>query len=431
MMNSKGKKCAVLTTFYSWDEAYSLVTVVRNQLTVLLKYGYQPVLFVLPSFNDDSKIPEGVEIRKVIPQCILEPYHKHIFDSNIEVPENFEEDVEKVAKALEEHCQDIDIAITHDWILVDDFVVYGTAIKKANLPRIKWLNWIHSVPSPRPAEIKYPWDCQYTVMPHSKIVFLNNFDVIRVAERYGGEVDDVRVVHNPIDLRTFFNPQPLVQNMIDHFDLLSADFVQVYPLSTPRMVDNKQVDKVIKIFGKLKEHGKSVCLIVCNAHANGDKEKELVVSMKQLASKCGLDPAKEVIFTSMINPPENELGISHEVVKDLFLLSNLFIFPSVSENCPLILLEAASARCLLVLNDDFAPLRDFFGKDALYFKFSSSRVKTEYAGGEDNYYDDVAKIIIGEANRNKPLQAFNTLRQKFNFDSIFREQLEPLLMEDF
>ena len=123
-----------------------------------------------------------------------------------------------------------------------------------------------------------------------------------------------------------------------------------------------------------------------------------------------------------------ELGVPHEVVRDLFLLSNLFIFPTLSENCPLILLEAAFAKCLLVLNDDFPPLKDFFGENALYFKFSSILTKTTY-NNEEQYFSDVAKIIIGELNKNKPLNAFNVLKQKFNFDYIFKSKLEPLFYE--
>lgn len=420
-------KVAIITSFYNFSKSYSLCTVVENQLTSLLKYGYNPVLFVLPSFNDDDMVPAGVEIRKVVPQIILEPYHSHIHNRNAVAPTTLEADVDKIVDALRINMKDIQVAITHDFLLVDDYLPYAVAITKLDLP-IKWLHWIHSAPSPRYEGLAYPWDCQYKLMPNSKVVYLNNTDVVRVAERYGTDLNDVRVVHNPTDLRTFFKLDPLVSKMINQFELLDADIVQVYPVSTPRMTDNKQVHKVIKIFGKLKSFGQKVRLIVCNAHANADHEKDLINEMKQLAIDCGLDVKKEVIFTSMIEPPAYEQGVSHDVVKDLFLLSNLFVFPTTSENCPLILLEAASARNLLVLNDDFEPLREFFGKDAIYFKFSSARQTTTYQD-EERYYEDVAKIIISELRNSRPLNAFKTLKQKFNYDYIFREELEPILVE--
>lgn len=419
-------KVGVLTTFYSLDSSYSLCGVVTNQLISLVKHGYSPVLFVLPSFKDADKVPEGVELRKVVPQLILEPYHQHIFDKGTNAPASFQSDVDKVVDELGKSMKDIDIAITHDWMLVDDYMPYAYAIQKLELP-IKWLHWIHSAVSGKPSDVEEPWISQYRCPPKTKIVTLNNFDVVRVAERYGTFPENVRVIHNPTDLRTFFGLNKLVQGMIDEFKLFDADIVQVYPVSTPRMVDNKQVHKVIKIFGKLKAQGKNVRLIVCNAHANAEAEKTMIDNMKQLALDNGLDIKTEVIFTSKINPPEFEAGVTHDVVKDLFLLSNLFIFPTTSENCPLILLEAASARNLLVLNDDLGLLHEFFGEQALYFKFSSARQNTTYEN-EDNYYDDVAKIIISELKNNKPLNAFTKLKQAYNYDVIFKE-MESLFYE--
>lgn len=420
-------KVAVVTSFSSFQKTYSLTSVVENQLVSLVKYGYSPVLFVLPSFTDDALVPKGVEIRKVVPQIILEPYHEHIFDKSKDIVEKLNIDKKLVIEAFEKYMTDIDVAITHDFILVDDYLVYAVGMNEAKLPKIRWLNWIHSAPSARVAgSDEYPWKYQYSVMPNSKIVYLNYTDQVLVAERYHGTINDVAIVHNPTDPRTFFKLDDLVSKMIDQFKLLDADIVQVYPVSTPRMVDNKQVHKIIEIFGKLKVHGQNVRLIVCNAHANADREKQTISEMKKLAQENGLDISQEVVFTSMIEPPKYESGVSHDVVKDLFLLSNLFIFPTTSENAPLILLEAASCRNLLVLNDDFLPLREFFGENALYFGFGSVRTNRNYED-EEKYLDDVAKIIIAELSRNRPLRAFRDWKKNYNYDKIFTEQIEPLI----
>ena len=70
------KKIGVLTTFYEWSKAYSLTSVVENQLLALVKHGYKPVLFVHDNFKDEEveKVPKGVEIRKVIPRFNLVDY---------------------------------------------------------------------------------------------------------------------------------------------------------------------------------------------------------------------------------------------------------------------------------------------------------------------------------------------------------------------
>jgi hypothetical protein len=287
------------------------------------------------------------------------------------------------------------------------------------------LHWIHSHPGCYDS-FPYPWCEQYKIPEGHKIVYLNNTDVVSVFERYQSTINDVAVVHNPTDPRTFFEFKGLSKDIVDYLGILDADIVQVYPISTPRMSD-KQLDKVVLLFSKFKKLGKKVKLIICNAHANNEKDKVLIKDMMDYAESVGLTK-EEVIFTSLINVPDWEQGVPHSVVRDMFLLSNVFIFPTISENCPLILLEAAATKNLLVLNDDFLPLREFFGKDALYFKFGSLRIKTEYADKE-KYFDEVAMIILAELSRHRAFSSFNTLKQKFNYDYIFRNELEPLFFQ--
>jgi glycosyltransferase involved in cell wall biosynthesis len=419
-------KIGIATTFSDLRPTYSLATVVKDQLKALLKHGYTPVLLTLPSFDDE--VPAGVEVRKVVPQIILEPYAGR--DPEKLNEDQVAEDVERVFNFFVEHCADLDVIITHDWMLVDTYAPYAAAIQMANksviLRRKKWFHWIHSHPGLY-EEYPYPWSAQSKIPVGHKIVYLNNTDVVSVFERFQGKLDDVRVVHNPTDPRSFFNLHPLTHYMIDALDLLNSDIMQTYPVSTPRMIDGKQVHKVIALFAKLKAEGHRVKLVVCNAHANADKDKELIKQMVDYATSVGLSD-KEVIFTSLLQAPAWEQGVPHEVVRDLFLLSNLFFFPTVSENAPLILLEAAAAKNLLVLNEDFLPLREFFGEDALYFKFSSLRTQTTYTD-EGKYFEDVAKIVAAELDRHRAFRSFNTWKQRFNYDYIFLHEFEPLLLE--
>lgn len=414
------KKIGILTTFYCWSRAYSLTSVVENQLLTLVKHGYKPVLFVHDNFKDDKLVPKGVEIRKVVPR-----FHLIDYSATSYLVEGFEEQVAITKKALEEHLKDIDVVLTHDWIFQGWFLNYNVAMRQAQ-PSLKcrWLHWTHSAPMIRP-ELKYPFDCRFKIMPNSKLVYMNDYDVLRLAEMYAGTIDDVRVVSNSIDPRSYSQLHPFVSKLIDKYKLLDADVIDVYPISSTRF-DGKNPKKVIHLLAQMKKHGKSVRFICPNAHANADKEKKAIENLIHYGIEQGLT-RQEMIFTST-EDKEYEEGVPREVVKDLFTLANLFIFPTNSENCPLILLEAALSKCLLVLNEDFAPLRDFFGKNALYFGFGSLSVNRSYEN-EDKWYSDVAKIIIGELNTNKSLNAFTRLKQRFNYDWIFKNQLEPLFYE--
>jgi glycosyltransferase involved in cell wall biosynthesis len=247
------------------------------------------------------------------------------------------------------------------------------------------------------------------------------------AEMYHSFPKDVRIVYNSIDPRVFWNLHPLVTSLIDKYDILSADYLDIYPLSTTRMVDGKQIKVVIEIMAALKKLGKKVCFIACNAHANDRREKQVIAEIVSFANEKGLN-ANEMIFTSL-EDPKYELGVPREVISQLFLLSNLFIFPSISENCSLVLLEAMLSKNLLVLNDNgFLPFREFAKDNALYFDFGSLITNVQY-DNRDQFMSDVAKIVNSEMGQNKALKASNDLKKNFNYDAIFTNQIQNLFYE--
>lgn len=425
MEQKRQPKIGIFTTFTSFNSEYSLCTVVEQHLDMLLKHGYEPVLFTLDSFTDSKKIMEGVDVRAVIPQLILEPYQQN----NLV---NFEADVTIAQKAMEEHMADIDVMLTHDIIFQNSFLPYNEAMRRAiksTLSHVKWLHWMHSGPSTRPRMDGSPYDNLYTLPANSRLIYMNHTDKLRAAEMYAVPEHEVRVIYNPMDPRLLFGSHPLTKHLIDKYDLLSADVIDIYPLSTTRMGHaGKQIEKVIKLMGNVKKLGKTVRIVVCNAHANGEREKKAIESMYLLAGLEGIEK-NELIFTSLEQVPNWEHGVPHEVIIDLFLLSNVFIFPTVSENCPLVLLEAMACKNLIVSNFNFPALREFTQEHALYFQFSSLVQNVNYAEGMDKYFEDAAKITISRLENDMALKAQERLRKTFNVEYIFKQQLEPAIKE--
>jgi len=413
---SKNKVIGICTTFYNLDPSYSLASVVLDQMKVFVKHGYKTVLFTLPNFKDDAIVPEGVEVRKIVPQLLLEPY------KGTQFPAHWKEDVEKTKTVFKEHMQDIDILICHDLFFIDTFLPYNIAIREAEL-KAEILAWTHSAPSGRPVLNDNPHANRYTLPLNCKLVYLNHDKANDLAEMYGAWLKDVRVVHNSRDPRTFWDLDPLVLKMIDKYDLFDADIVSVYPLSTPRMISGKGLDKVIKIHGKLKQLGFKTKLIVCNAHANASPEKRLIDETKVWASERGVYN-DDLIFTSL-EGKEYELGVKGKIVSDFFRISNVFIFPTISENSSLVLLEAMLSGNLLVLNKKVGTLLEHAGENALYVDFDYR----EPQDVNENYYLDLAKIISSQFKQQKTLQVKQRVLQKYNFDSVFKNEIEPLFFE--
>jgi glycosyltransferase involved in cell wall biosynthesis len=405
----------ILTTFYNFDPGYSLCAVVRDQLKALVKNRYKTVLFVLPSFKDDHMVPEGVEIRKIVPQLILEPYKE------LGYPAHWKEDVAKAKDMFERNMQDITHLICHDIFFIDTFLPYNIALRDSGITA-RILAWTHSAPSPRPNLEDNPHANRYTLPPRTTLVYLNHDKALDLAEMYGAWLKDVRVVHNSRDPRSFWDLDPFVVNLIDKYQLFEADIISVYPLSTPRMISGKGLDKVIKIHAKLKELGYKTRLIVCNAHANASRDQKMIVDTKVWAADRNIN--EELIFTSQ-EGKEYELGVNPRVVSDLFRISNIFIFPTVSENSSLVLLEAMLSSNLLVLNRRVGTLQEHAGTDALYLDFEYREPKE----ANENYYLDLAKIIASQFENSWPLQVKRRALQKHSYDYIFKKEIEPLLYD--
>lgn len=409
-------RIALFTTFYDLNPSYSLCSVVIDQLKMLIKNGYKPVLFVLPSFTDASKVPEGVEIRKIIPQIILEPY------KGLSYPDHWKEDVEKVKDACLKNMQDIDILICHDIFFIDTYLPYNIGLREAELP-CKILAWTHSAPSTRPNLESNIHANRFTLPKNTRLVYLNNDKAIELAEMYGAWLKDVRIVHNSRDPRTFWDLDNFVIDLIDKYSILEADIITIYPLSTPRMLGvGKRLESVIKLHAKLKELGYKTRLIVPNAHANAQRDQSAIANTKIFAAERGLGNG-ELIFTSQEDTKYLH-GVSSKIVSDLFRISNIFIFPTTSENSSLVLAEAMMSGNLCVLNKKVGTLLEHAGNKALYLDFDYRDKDNE------NYYLDLAKIIASEFEYDKSLQLKRRVFQKQNLDFIFKREIEPLFFEE-
>jgi glycosyltransferase involved in cell wall biosynthesis len=424
-------RVCVLTDFFEADSTYSLNIVAEDQLAVLKRAGYDPIGVVQEDFQP-QRIWSDVEIRH-IPRM---PHH-----NQIKFVEDHDERVAELTAALDEALDGVDVVITHDMIyqpaeLILNFAAHRWAKEH---PNVTWLNWVHSftpsavwsTPDPRLREVQ-------THMRRSFVVYPNHWAVERVARNFRCEVDQVAVVPHPTDTCGFLGFQDITTRFVQDTRLLDYDFIMTYPVRLDR---GKQVEHVMNVAAGLWSIGRGAAVVVVDFHSTGGDKVEYRNWLKKHAKDLGI--ADHVHFTSEYDE-SLRLRAPREMVRDLMLISNVFMMPSKSETYSLIAQEAALCGNFLVLNWDFQPFLSIYGEHAAYFKFSANVdimdrhlpppppgqvyfTNTDYGDeGAVGYARKIALRVAYEHDHNDVMNQRTRVRKERNSSAIFRRYIEPL-----
>jgi glycosyltransferase involved in cell wall biosynthesis len=223
---------------------------------------------------------------------------------------------------------------------------------------------------------------------------------------------------------------------MEEHKLLEADTICIYPT---RLTEAKQIDKAIQLVEQLKVLGQDVRMIVCNSWSNGQEEIDY---LNKLKSESFLTE-QELLFTSTFESKwckdsdiDIQLGLPKPVVQDLLRLSDLFILPSISECCSMVMLEAGANKNLMILNQDLWSLHEFGGqimnnstsRSAMYLEFGSrTRPIANYHPSPEEWYKNKALEIIEYQNSNQAINFFKTIRKRHNPEWVYRNQLLPCI----
>jgi len=419
------KSVGIFTTFVDFNPQYSLTSIVRDQINMLLKHGYKPVLFVVTGCKDLESLPKEVEVRAVVPQVPLTDYQLGIPKQS-----TWEGQVDTITSALIDHFKDFDIIITHDIVFQTWFLVFNQAIRNIaeKYPNIKWLHWSHSAPrpfsdlfSPNTAyKLEYPHTLRFSPMANSTYVGMNYADIELVAQQFNVPMGKVQVVYNCRDIYKFFDMHPFSIKLIEKYGLMDTDILMIYPT---RLSTGKNIDMAAELVVQLQKLHKNAKLVICNSYSNAQQEKNYANQLKN-RSPSG------IIITSM-EGKEWEIGVPYQVIKDLMCISNVFFLPSKSEGCSLILLEAALTKNLIILNNLLPSLHEFGEQDAIYIDCDTVRggksINVNYHPTREAHMEEKAKLVIEKLDNNPSLNMFTRVRKKFNPEWIYKNQLEPLL----
>lgn len=418
-------KVAIITTFQEFNSWYSLTGIVRDQIRMLTEFGNEVFLFVNEKYKGDGTefdIP-NLTLIKGVPFTHLIDYTS-VNDLTEEHQDIANKTCENLFNILTEF--NIEIVFTHDIIFLGWSLPYALGIQKVSprLPKIAWLHWIHSIPT-----AMKDWWYLAKYGPNHKIVYPNSTDKVRVAEAYRAPSTSVRVIPHIKDIRTMFNFGIVTKAIIDTVPaLMQADVVQIYPASSDRF-EYKRVADVMAIMGFIKSLGHSVCLFIANQWATTAKHYANIQDYMEKGRYYGLEPGKDLIFSSILEEFDFKVGVPSDVLNQLMMLSNLFVFPTDHETFGLVLPEVSLASgALCVLNRSLHMQIEISGANTLFFDFGSYTSKFE-PEDRDEYLRNVAIVIMGRMQENDGIVTRTWMRKRYNSDSLYAKFYAPVMME--
>jgi glycosyltransferase involved in cell wall biosynthesis len=424
-----GKKIFILTNFSSYLRSFSPILVVREQLKMLKRAGYNPVLIVADGWDvppEDTTYAE-VETKFLSPVAYQDPPV---------VNEMFKEDVDLIHQQLKDIITDGSVVITHDLIFLPDYTKHHLAARRIadEQPNTRWLHWVHSATGPNTLiQEREMYGEAYKEMleskfPNSIIAYPNSQDIPRVARNFGFE--EFEVVEVPHSTDPTEGMHPLVQRLYDQKKLGEPEVLMIAPMRLDR---GKNPQMIVRLVAACEAIGMPAHVVFCDFQSTGGDKVTLREECKKLAEELGV--ADSVTFISEFDDLAS-MEVSHEIILDLFTLSNVFCLPSRSETYSLVAQEAMLKGNLCIMNYDFPAFRQIYGDKALYRQFDGAEVAmdgfdgktdTEHTNVEAYFRDRLAGPLKGWLMHDKLLKAKTWVRTKRNPDYVFKEYIEPLL----
>jgi hypothetical protein len=277
-----------------------------------------------------------------------------------------------------------------------------------------------------------PRAARFTPFPNARFVYPNHHDAPRVADQFGAAPDAVSVVPHAVDLAALHGFGPLTRALADHLDLYAPSVLAVYPARLDRV---KQHERLLWLVAELKAAGESVCAILVAFHSIDAERRAYGEELRALAASLQLTE-REVFLTNDLSglpglsadaAARHAIELPRRVVVDLLLLANLYVHPSGSESFSFSAHEAAACGNLLVLNDDFPPMRELHGPHPLYARFSSTRFETRYVPDERAYFGPLAAQVRYWLSADRVVAQRTRIRRELNPATVFQRFVVPLL----
>lgn len=413
------KPTVAILHYSSYPVIGGVEVVIEAHARLLTGHGYPVKLIVGEGESFDS----GIAV-KVIPEMrSLQKIDRRINEDleKGEVSEKFDQMRDRLYHELKAQLSSVDLCIIHNLLTMHFNLPLTAALEKiigeASAGKIRFIAWCHDATF-KDAHYAgqwrdaYPWHLLSSPLPGVKYVTISQMRQRQLSQLFKVKEDRINVIPDGIDPKSFLNLSPVSMSIFDHFRLFEEDLVMFYPT---RIVRRKNIELAIRITKSINEKGRQASLLITSPpDPHNEDSMRYYESLKELARELNIE--KKVIFLYEYKDDEGErIRVDGHLLRDLYLLSDLLLFPTRGEGFGIPILESAISH-LPVVCSRIEPLTEVAGEEALYLDL-------------DDKPEKMAGAIISYMKSHLTLPLFKKVLRSYTWEAIFAQKIEPLIRE--
>jgi glycosyltransferase involved in cell wall biosynthesis len=222
--------------------------------------------------------------------------------------------------------------------------------------------------------------------------------------------EEIKVVPNGIDIKTFLNLNP---EALDVFNKLSLSTPALVIFMPTRITPRKNIELAIRVLGALDQIGIDAKLVITGSldlhRADGKVYWE---SLKEISQELNLED--RVIFLGEVKDAQGRpIKIDLDFLRSLYLMSDMLLITSRQEGFGIPILEAGLVK-LPVFASDISSLKEIGGKEVTYFDLEEPPLQ-------------IARRIEKFFEQHPSSHLFKRIIRDYSGEVIFKEKIEPLI----
>lgn len=393
-------------------------SVIQTHARFFVGAGYPTTIIV--GRGEQEAVPHGAKLIRI---STMDSRHPHILELSQELeqgrlPQGFGEMVRQIAETLAPLVNSIDMIIVHN-IFTKHFNLPLTAalfrlLEQGSIRHcVAWchdLTWM-SPNSRSKVYPGYPWDLLRTYHPGLTYVTVSQQRQRELAELLECEPEHIQVIYNGVNAEELFGLSSVGLGLIERLKLWESDLNLLLPV---RVTQAKNIELAIHVIAALKERGLLTKLVVTGPPDPHDQmNMEYFQSLLALRDQVGVTAQVRFVYESG-SVPDEPFSVDMRVVAELLRMSDALFMPSHREGFGMPILEAGLVGIPIFCADSVPAAREIGGQDLVMF--SPEAPPTQ-----------IADLILRWIGESSVLRLRRRVRQTLTWQSIFRDQIVPLL----